>query len=637
MRRPVWNLVRTEPAALVALAFGLCLTLVMLASTAGAGIVEFGSDLWVMANAETLQHMGRTCLMGTAYLDGIEFENGVIEVDIAVDGRRTYAGINFRIQSPRDHEQFYVRPHRASLYPDALQYTPVFNGIGCWQLYNGEGATAAAELPENEWIHIRVEAAGDRARVFVGDEKTPSLVINRLGHGTSRGTLGLYGRRDGSAYFSNFSYGSDDALEFGPAPYEDTPPGLITSWEISQPFQLSVIEPGSHPDSQDLPPIEWQQATPEASGLVNLARYTGRTGRQPDCIYARATLESDAGGAREYLFGYSDYIEIYLNGDILFSGNSAYQKRDPSFLGIVGLFDAIHLPLKQGENELVFMVAESFGGWGFVCQDAKALFEHPRVTKAWKAEGGFRTPESVVFDEANRVFYVSNYDAYDPSGGQGKQAISRVSAGGDILDIEWAVGLNNPTGMALYEDRLFVAERSGVVAISTATGEVLERHAIPGAGFPNDVAVDASGGIYVSDSRMSVIYKRTDGEFVEWLSGGEIASPNGLHVAGDKLLVGCNGDTSLKSVELSDGSVGTVVKLCPGIIDGIGSDGAGNYLVSQWEGRMFLVTPGGEVEKLLDTSVPGTYCADFGYARGERLLVVPNFHNDTVTAYHIAE
>lgn len=30
--------------------------------------------------------------------------------------------------------------------------------------------------------------------------------------------------------------------------------------------------------------------------------------------------------------------------------------------------DAVYLPLKKGNNELVLAVTEFFGGWGFICQ-----------------------------------------------------------------------------------------------------------------------------------------------------------------------------------------------------------------------------------------------------------------------------
>ena len=40
--------------------------------------------------------------------------------------------------------------------------------------------------------------------------------------------------------------------------------------------------------------------------------------------------------------------------------------RDFRYLGTIGLFDAIHLPLKQGENEVLLAVSETFGGWGII-------------------------------------------------------------------------------------------------------------------------------------------------------------------------------------------------------------------------------------------------------------------------------
>ncbi len=83
--------------------------------------------------------------------------------------------------------------------------------------------------------------------------------------------------------------------------------------------------------------------------------------------------------------GYSDEVSVYLNGTPLFHGASAYRQRDPSFLGIVGLFDAVYLPLKKGENELTLLLTETMGGWGFVVQDATAVYEAPGVAEAWTA------------------------------------------------------------------------------------------------------------------------------------------------------------------------------------------------------------------------------------------------------------
>jgi sugar lactone lactonase YvrE len=597
------------------------------------GIVDFESGRWAMPNAETVEHLGRTCLMGTAYLPDVEFENGVIEVDLAVTGARTYAGINFRMQSSQDLESFYVRPHRAGLYPDALQYTPVMNGISSWQVYSGEGYTAGTDIPENQWVHVRLEIMGQQARVFLGEDPEPALRIDHLEHGRSSGPIGLYGRRDGAAYFSNFAYSLDESLDFMPQYPRDMPPGMIDVWEISQVFSSTEIDLDVYPDRQELERFQWQPVTVEPSGIVNIARYAGRRGMAPDCIFAKATVESDRARAARYLIGYSDYVTVFLNGESLFSGNSSYQSRDPSFLGILGTNDALYLPLREGGNELMLMVAEGFGGWAFMVQDANAVYQNEALARAWETGEDFRVPEAVVYDEIRDVFYVSNYDAYNPSNNAGMQVISKVSPDGAVNDLDFASGLNNPTGMAVFRDRLYVVERTAVVEIDATTGDIVESHRIPEPGFPNDIAVDASGNMYVSDSRKSVIYRKAGEDFEVWQAGGGLGNPNGLCIAGNHLLVGNNADRCLKSVDLSSGEITTVMRLAPGIIDGVAVDKAGRYLVSHWKGKMFRIDPSGEITRLLDTTAPEIQCADFGYAPQRGLIVVPTFLGNKLIAY----
>ena len=74
-----------------------------------------------------------------------------------VTGARSYPGLVFGMQPDVDNgEHVYVGPHRAELYPDAVQYAPIVNGIGSWQLCNGDGFTAATELPADRWVHPRL-------------------------------------------------------------------------------------------------------------------------------------------------------------------------------------------------------------------------------------------------------------------------------------------------------------------------------------------------------------------------------------------------------------------------------------------------------------------------------------------------
>jgi hypothetical protein len=86
-------------------------------------------------------------------------------------------------------------------------------------------------------------------------------------------------------------------------------------------------------------------------------------------LYARTAIESDRDQVRKLFIGYSDDVSVFLNGQILFRGRSAQNFRDPAFLGIVNPEnDALYLPLKKGNNELMLAVSELGGGWGFICR-----------------------------------------------------------------------------------------------------------------------------------------------------------------------------------------------------------------------------------------------------------------------------
>ncbi|MGD8278835.1 MAG: hypothetical protein PVH00_12440, partial [Gemmatimonadota bacterium] len=194
--------VRSSIPAIVALAL-------LRAPAAAQMSIPFDSPRWQHVDSEVVEHMGRLSMQGTALLPDVQFRDGVIEFDIAVDGRRSYPGVLFRIREPNTYEHVYVRPHRAGLYPDAVQYTPAINGLSGWQLYNGEGYTTGVQLEPDEWVPVRIEVKEGQARVFVGDPTTPTLAVHHLELEPVPGPIGLSGPKDGSAWFSNFRYRED--------------------------------------------------------------------------------------------------------------------------------------------------------------------------------------------------------------------------------------------------------------------------------------------------------------------------------------------------------------------------------------------------------------------------------------------
>lgn len=607
-------------------------------------VIPFDSDRWVLESAEIVEHMGRKCLAGSGYLKDLEFENGVIEVDVALSGHRSYPGIIFRLQSQSNYERIYIRPHRALLYPDAVQYTPVFNGVAGWQLYNGKGYTSGATLPADKWIHLKLEVSGKQARFYIDEQL--ALTITDLKHGISKGSIGLSAPNNKSAGFSNFKYRVDNDLKFDPPPEVKTPPGTITQWEVSKPLDITRIDREKYPSFFQVFMAGWKPVTIETSGLVNISKFISVGGAGPHCIFARTFVRSEKKQTVKLQFGYSDEVDIFLNRKKLYTGSNGYQERDPSSLGIIGLFDAVYLPLERGLNEIFLVVTERFGGWGFMGKADRELElpvkQHGRFTKAWETPADFKIPESVLYDPQANILYVTSYDKLS-SRDKNTGFISRVTVDGKIRDLKWVEGLDGPLGMDIYKDTLYVAESVGnLVEINRVTGKVVRRHAVPGARFLNDVVVDESGNVYIADTFPgadggSKIYRFTEGTFEIFRGGDEIDSANGLFIYKNSLLVGNSGDGFLKAVHLGNRGVTDIACLGAGVIDGIRVDNEGNLLVSHWEGQVYLIYPTGEVIEVLDLMGEGLNTADFEFIKEKNLLIIPTFMGNKVVAYKLKD
>ena len=88
-------------------------------------------------------------------------------------------------------------------------------------------------------------------------------------------------------------------------------------------------------------------------------------------VFAATTLPADKAGTLRIRFGYSDRVVAFLNGRPIYRGISQFASRDVRFLGAIGLFDELYVPVHAGDNELRFAVSEDFGGWGVVASLVK--------------------------------------------------------------------------------------------------------------------------------------------------------------------------------------------------------------------------------------------------------------------------
>lgn len=318
---------------------------------------------------------------GQAILDE-KFLNGIIEFDIWLTERPSFSGCLFRMSSPGNYEEFYLRPHLVG-YPDAYQYTPVFNADPAWQLYHDQhdqdanginwnprgkpvGFNGVLNYKLNQWTHVKLVVNGTQAELYLNNSVQPVAFIRKLGMKPLAGQVGLTSTA-GPAWFANFTVSHIDnpELQNKEQANVETPPNTIMTWDVSNAFKEDLVKNLMRLDLERFDQLNWISITAEASGVVNLAR-VARPADSSNTILVKLTINSDRNQVKKLDLGYSDRVRAYCNGQILYSGTTNFRTRDYRYLGTIGYFDAIYLPLKKGENTVILAVSETFGGWGIM-------------------------------------------------------------------------------------------------------------------------------------------------------------------------------------------------------------------------------------------------------------------------------
>jgi len=263
-------------------------------------------------------------------------------------------------------------------------------------------------------------------------------------------------------------------------------------------------------------------------------------------------------------------------------------------------------------------------------QEDKA-FIHENVEALWKSSSIFKTPESVHYCKKQNALFVSNING-KPLEKDGNGFISKLSPDGKLLKLEWVKGLHAPKGMGIYKERLFVTDIDRIAEIDIESGKIIQFYNVPDAKFLNDIAVDVSGRIFISDMQANTIYLLHN-EVVEiWLEEQTLAGPNGLSILQDYLYIGTNdkivrANTSTKMH--SDYILNT------GGIDGLTCLENDQFIYSDWSGNVYITTLGKETEKLLGTVPQKINAADFEYVPESKIIYVPTFYDNRVMAYKI--
>lgn len=255
------------------------------------------------------------------------------------------------------------------------------------------------------------------------------------------------------------------------------------------------------------------------------------------------------------------------------------------------------------------------------------------LEKIWESEATLTTSESVLFDEVRGVYYVSCIGNVPPTAEDGDGFIATLDQRGNILNKSFATGLDAPKGMALSGNNLYVTDINEFVIIDLETGS-MQRIAINGAEFLNDVALAPDGSLYFTDTNTNTIHRYSEGKVTEYLKDENLSNPNGIYVDDSSIYLASFSKGDFNVVDIATKSINQKVT---GSIPG--GDGVepwnGGFLVSNWNGEVYFCGPNWEVDKILDTKEEKLNAADISLNKKAGELLVPTFFGNTVAAYKL--
>jgi len=146
-----------------------------------------------------------------------DFQDGVIEVDLtgepqpgAREGARGFVGLAFRVAPDQSKfECIYLRPTNGRA-DDQMRRNHSVQYISMpgfpWHLLRKEFPEkyeTYVDLIAAEWTKVKIEVRGDKARLYVNGIGQPTLLVNDLKQGQSKGSVALWIGPGTLAHFAN--------------------------------------------------------------------------------------------------------------------------------------------------------------------------------------------------------------------------------------------------------------------------------------------------------------------------------------------------------------------------------------------------------------------------------------------------
>ncbi len=154
---------------------------------------------------------------GLAIVQGVQFQNGTIEVDLAGEpakgageGARGFIGLAFRIAGQGErYECIYIRPTNGRADDQvrrnhSTQYMS-FPDYPWFRLRKEapEKYESYVDIQPGVWAKIRITVSESKARLFVNGTEQPSLIVNDLKLPPAAGGIALWIEPNTDGHFAN--------------------------------------------------------------------------------------------------------------------------------------------------------------------------------------------------------------------------------------------------------------------------------------------------------------------------------------------------------------------------------------------------------------------------------------------------
>jgi gluconolactonase len=259
--------------------------------------------------------------------------------------------------------------------------------------------------------------------------------------------------------------------------------------------------------------------------------------------------------------------------------------------------------------------------------------------KSLRTVTALQTPESVLALADGRIL-VSQIGEF---GRDGDGSIAQIDKSGRVSI--FASGLDDPRGLAREGDYIYVADKTRIWKIDNKgrTSVFVEAKAFPAPPqVLNDLAIDPSGNLYVSDSGDvrqggggGVFKVDREGRVSTVLTSredGRIKSPNGLAVDRGSLLTVDFATGELLRLGLNPGRI--IKKIADGFGggEGLAIDEAGHAYVSDWKGgRVFRVDVTKSPAQVSTYPQKFQASSDIAFDASRKFILVPDMKAGSLT------